>query len=270
MEFNTKIIQQQYQGFLNTSQLWTDNLDGLKQFVLPNIPTLLFEGNITQNPRLGKRVESFVSCYLKQFNEIKILKENIQVQRGNQTIGEIDCLLEQKQQPIHLEIIYKFYVYDASIGTSEIEHWIGPNKNDSLLHKLEKLQHKQLPLLYKKECAEILEKLHLDIARIEQKVLFKAQLFVPYSNHNVAFTQLNSNCISGFYINIKELELFKDCKFYIPVKLDWLIEVHSKVDWLNYTSFKDVATKTLNQRTSPLCWMKQPNGEIYKFFLVWW
>ena len=64
MDFNTKNIQQQYQGFLNTSLLWATFLEGLDQLALPSPPTTLFEGHITQNPRLGKRVESFVSCYL--------------------------------------------------------------------------------------------------------------------------------------------------------------------------------------------------------------
>ena len=270
MDFNTKIIQQQYQGFLNTSLLWTNNLEGLQQFVLPILSTSQFEGNITQNPRLGKRVESFVSCYLQQFEEIKILKENIQVQNNKITVGEIDCLLFKDNAPIHLEIVYKFYVYDASIGNSELEHWIGPNRKDSLQEKLDKLKDKQLPLLYKDECKSVLKELHFDINKVEQKVLFKAQLFVPFANQDVVFKQLNSDCVSGFYINIKELEQFTDCKFYIPAKLNWLVEVHSKVEWLHSSDFKEVAAKMLNQKTSPLCWVKQPNGEISKFFLVWW
>ena len=270
MDFNTKNIQQQYQGFLSTQVLWKDSILDLEQLILPKNNTTYFMGPMILNTRLGKRVESYVSSYLKSFDTIHIKAENIQVQKGNQTIGEIDCLLEQNQQPIHLEIIYKFYVYDASIGTSEIEHWIGPNKKDSLAQKLDKLKNKQLPLLFKDESKSVLKELHFNINKVQQKVLFKAQLFVPFANQDVVFKQLNSDCVSGFYINIKELEQFKDCKFYIPVKLDWLIEAHLKVNWLYYTNFKEVVTKILHQKTSPLCWMKQPNGEIFKFFLVWW
>lgn len=270
MDFNTKNIQQQYQGFLNTSLLWETILEGLEQLSLPSPPTTLFEGHITQNPRLGKRVESFVSCYLQQCKEVKILKENIQIQNDKITVGEIDCLLLKDHSPVHLEIVYKFYLYDATIGKSELEHWIGPNRKDSLQQKLDKLKNKQLPLLYKKESIPLLKQLNLDINKIQQKVFFKAQLFVPLANQNVVFNQLNSDCVTGFYINHKELKLFSDCKFFIPKKIDWLLEPNSNVDWLSYSYFENQVFEILHQKTAPLCWMKKQNGEISKFFIVWW
>ncbi|NVK52140.1 MAG: DUF1853 family protein [Flavobacteriaceae bacterium] len=270
MDFNSREIQLQYEGFLNTSFLWNDSFYGLSQLVLPNVPPTSFEGALSKNTRLGKRVESFVSHYLQQFEEIHIVKENAQIQNGNITVGEIDCLLLQKNVPTHLEIVYKFYLYDASVGTTEVEHWIGPNRNDSLYHKLDKLQHKQLPLLYKKECEPLLQKLDLDLDTIQQRVLFKAQLFVPYANENMVFNQLNSAAVSGFYINLRQLEQFKDCKFYIPTKLNWLLEPHKNVSWLIFADYKVKITEILSQKTSPLCWVKQPNGEISKFFITWW
>jgi uncharacterized protein len=26
----------------------------------------------------------------------------------------------------------------------------------------------------------------------------------------------------------------------------------------------------IQNKTSPLCWIKQPNGEVSKFFIIWW
>ena len=26
----------------------------------------------------------------------------------------------------------------------------------------------------------------------------------------------------------------------------------------------------IQNKTSPLCWIKYPNGEVKKFFVVWW
>ena len=54
------------------------------------------------------------------------------------TIGEIDCLIEYLNKYIHLEIVYKFYLYDEHINTGELDHWIGPNRKDSLVFKLNK------------------------------------------------------------------------------------------------------------------------------------
>jgi len=62
-------------------------------------------------------------------------------------VGELDCLILRDKKPIHLEVIYKFYLYDASVGDTEIAHFIGPNRKDSLIEKLTKLQEKQLPIL---------------------------------------------------------------------------------------------------------------------------
>ncbi|WP_415859547.1 DUF1853 family protein [Aureibaculum sp. 2210JD6-5] len=112
---------------------------------------------------------------------MKILTENIQVQHDKRTVGELDCILIKDNTPIHLEIIYKFYLYDNSVGSSEIEHWIGPNRNDTLLKKLTKLKEKQLPLLYSEHTKPILDDFNLNPKIINQLVYFKAQLFTPYN-----------------------------------------------------------------------------------------
>ena len=267
MEFKTKEIQQQYEGFLKTELLWKDSFYGLRQLQLPTIDTTVFEGKLTKNPRLGKRVESFVSCYLKQFEGIQIVNENLQIQKKNITIGEIDCVLTQNNTPIHLEVIFKYYLFDDSVGTTELEHWIGPNRNDSLEHKIEKLSTKQLPLLFREETQKYI---NIDVATIQQKVLFKAQLFVPYSNQNIQFEQLNSDCVTGFYIYQHQLSQFVDSKFYVPSKIDWLLTPHKNVNWLPFSSFREQTELSLLTRKSPLCWIKQPNGELSKFFLVFW
>ena len=267
MEFSSKEIQQQYQGFLNTNFLWKNTFYGLQQIQFPISNTTFFEGKLTKNPRLGKRVESFVSCYLQQFETIEIIHENIQIQKEKTTIGEIDCILKQDLTPVHLEIIFKYYLYDSSVGSTEIEHWIGPNRNDSLEQKVEKLSTKQLPLLFREETQKYL---NIDASKIKQKVFFKAQLFVPYSNQNINFELLNSDCVIGFYINQQQLLQFSDCKFYIPTKINWLLSPHKNVNWLSFDTFKEQTESLLSVKKSPLCWIKKPNGELSKFFLVFW
>jgi hypothetical protein len=267
MDFNCKEIQQQYQGFLNTELLWRNMFYGLQQMSVLAISTTIFEGELTKNPRLGKRVESFVSCYLQQFEAIEIIHENLQIQKEKITIGEIDCILTQNDTPIHLEIVFKYYLYDDSVGSTEIEHWIGPNRNDSLDQKIEKLSAKQLPLLFRKETQKYID---IDVTTIEQKVFFKAQLFVPYSNQSIQFEQLNPDCVTGFYIYQHELSQFENYKFYIPTKINWLLEPHKNVDWLSFETFKEQTEPLINTKKSPLCWIKQPNGELSKFFLIWW
>lgn len=270
MDSKSKEIQLQYQGYFHTPLLWeSESLFGLKQLELPNCVPTIFNEVIPANLRLGKRVERFVSHELKEYDTIKILKENIQIQNEKLTIGEIDCLLTHHETAIHLEIIYKFYLYDPSVGTTEIDHWIGPNRNDSLIAKLIKLKEKQLPLLYKQHTKPILKTLNLNADALQQFVYFKAQLFIPYKKE-VGFSVLNKRCLHGFYIPFKEIAQFSLCKFYIPSKINWLQEIQMQVSWLTYQQFYINIEAVIPQKTAPLCWIKHPNGEVQKFFIVWW
>ena len=270
MEQKTKDIQNHFEGFLKTSCLWAENaVYGLNQFEIKQ-QSLPINKEIEENLRLGKYIERFVSYQLSQDEHIEIISENIQIQKEKITLGELDCILLKEAKPIHLEIIYKFYLYDATVGTDEISHFIGPNRKDSLEAKLQKLKEKQLPLLYSKECESYLKTIHLSADTMAQQVYFKAQLFVPLSNKYLRLQQLNPDCIVGFYINKKALNQFKDCKFYIPNKKDWLVVPHSNVTWLNTTDFKEKSDAYLDRNFSPMCWLKNQKGTLEKFFLVWW
>lgn len=270
MYIPTKNIQLQYQGYLNTPLLWGDHsLLGLEQLQLSKQLTTHFHEDIAASMVLGKRVERFVHAELMQLENIQILLENAQVQSQKITIGEIDCILKQDDVPIHLEIVYKFYLYDKSIGDTEIDHWIGPNRKDTLVKKLHKLKDKQLPLLHNSHTKTVLNKMDIDPERTLQKVLFKAQLFTPFQDH-VEFNLLNEACLNGFYIHLAEIQQFSSCKFYIPFKVDWLVEVQSNVEWLSFDQFSQKITSLILDKKASLCWIKFPNGIMQKFFVVWW
>lgn len=269
MNLTSKNIQAQYQGYLQTPLLWINSIFGLKQLELPTKKSTVFNELILDNLRLGKRIERFVSHELKQYEVIDILIENIQIQNGKITVGEFDCILKLDKKPIHLEIVYKFYLFDKKVGTTELDHWIGPNRNDNLVAKLTKLKEKQLPLLYNPLAKPILNTLNLKINELQQFVCFKAQLFIPYQKE-VTFTLLNKECVKGFYVHIFEIIQFTDCKFYIPSKIDWLLEVQTQVKWLTYPLFLDEIYQIITKKKAPLCWINFPNGKLQKFFVVWW
>lgn len=264
------MLQKRYEGFLETPFLWKDDsVFGLNQFQIESSVSKI-DSSVDENLRLGKYVEHLVAFELNQNNTISVLAQNIQIQKNKITLGELDCLLTKNHVPIHLEIIYKFYLYDNSVGNTEIEHFIGPNRKDTLIQKLTKLKDKQLPLLYSKFCEPYLTKLGLETNTILQQVYFKAQLFVPYANKDIQLKTLHNDCIVGTYITRGELNNFKDYKFYIPNKKDWLIRPHSNVDWIDYDKFTSIAKEYLEQQFSPLCWIKSKNDELQKLFLVWW
>ena len=262
--------QQRFEGFLNTPVLWKDSeVCSLTQFKIEQ-ELLSFNQVIDSNQRLGKYVERFVSFQLSRNSTIKIISENIQISKDKITLGELDCILIKNKKPIHLEIVYKFYLYDSSVGKESLHHWIGPNRKDSLREKLDKLQQKQLPLLYSKECKEYLQSIDLNAKDIQQQVYFKAQLFVPFRMKKEIQSSINTDCIVGYYFKPHELVQFKDAKFYIPSKKDWLMIPHTNVDWLLYDEFLTESSTYLQRQFSPLCWIKKNTGELKKIFLVWW
>lgn len=264
-------LQRQYQGFLQTHFLWKNSsLIELEQIEFQQKNSNSIQLKNDHNLRLGKLVERFVSEELRQDKTIKIIAENIQIQDNKTTIGELDCLLLQNNKPIHLEIIYKFYLYDASVSNMEIQRWIGPNRRDSFIQKLTKLKEKQLPLLYHEKTKSYLDALHISSEDITQKTYFKAQLFVPLADIKKPFSIINNNCIEGFYLYPKELLQFFECKFYIPSKHNWLVKPYAQINWLNFNDFTAKINLFLSEKNNPLCWMKKPNGELIKFFVVYW
>ncbi|MFG6687227.1 DUF1853 family protein [Mariniflexile sp. HNIBRBA6329] len=264
------MIQKRYEGFLKTPCLWKSNdVFSLQQFeIISESHTLNIE--IDEQLRLGKYVERLVACELEMHPNISIIAENIQIQDEKTTLGEIDCLLLKDGEPIHLEIIYKFYLYDASVGTTEIDHFVGPNRKDSLKEKLTKLRDKQLPLLYNNNTEKYLTALDLNRHEIKQQVYFKAQLFAPFTNKNIQLKVLNTACFAGLYVNKNQLHELEECKFHIPNKKDWLMVPHPHVNWMLFDAFNHMATDYFKQQFSPLCWAKFKNGQLTKIFLVWW
>lgn len=268
---NTADIHNQYLGFNNTPLLWEgDVVMRLPQFSFPDNFSIDQKLKTTYTPRLGKLVEQFLSAKLNQSSYFSEIIENIQIQKDKRTIGELDFILKHEKRTIHLEAIYKFYLYDPLVGNTELDNWIGPNRKDSLNYKLEKLVSKQLPRLYLAETVTTLEQLQINVKEIEQKVHFQAQLFTPYNHNIIKFKLLNKKCVSGFYININNLDELRNNEFHIPAKLDWLCEPLKNRPYVDLDNFKKQLNELILEKRSPLCWMKTKNNIYKKIFVVWW
>ncbi len=258
-----------FNGFRNTPFLWKEELDGLNMFHQTNLSPEAPLAPFSTDKRLGHLVEEFVSFELNEDTSIDILQTKAQIVHQKRTVGELDCLLKRNGEPVHLEIIYKIYLYDPSL-TGELERWTGPNRNDSLVKKLSKLKDQQLPLLHHSGTKILMDELELNAEEVKQEVHFKAQLFVPLAQVGATLPQINNDCVIGFYIRPQELAQYAGHSFHIPSKLDWLVEPHTDVQWNTSEVFQENIAKLLKGKKSPLCWMKSPDGTLQKFFVVWW
>lgn len=268
-------IRQQYSGFLQTHQLLPSNtINNISSFEIDEEARESQLITIPEKLVLGKRIERFFSHYIEYSDQYKLLTENIQIQEGKRTIGELDFLIydEIEKSAIHIELVYKFYLYVNDNEEQELNCWVGPNRNDSLVQKLEKLQTKQFPLLSNTYTVKELGKLNLNLEEIEQRLCFLGQLFLPFNERNSSIQAVNKNCVVGWWITKGEfLNVYQTFdSFFIPDKQDWVIDPETNKKWIPFVEFrKELEELHLNEK-SPLCWFKDKNGTTEKGFIVWW
>lgn len=267
--------QLQYQSVINTANLWdksSPTFFHIKQLNLipKKIRALNFEDHLN-NIKLGHKVEYFLNYFLSKECGYNLLFNNIQINNNsNETIGELDALVEIDNVVYHLEYSYKFYLLDDSLNLPQIKRWVGPNQKDSLYEKLLKLHNKQFPLLYQNETKLFLSQKKIDFQSIKQRTIFKAQLFIPFHNDNLDLKEFNPDVISGIHLTYEQLSNYKTCKFFIPSKHDWLIPVQTNVSWVNFESICLEIIRFHNIQLSPMVWIKFQSGKKIKCFVRWW
>jgi uncharacterized protein len=263
---DSAILRQQVNGYLATHSLCkADGLAGLRQI----------EFNFMKNEiridkpqrRLGKRAEQFFIELIKEMEEYDIVCQNVQLKSRGITIGEIDCIIRNKDSFYHIEHVYKFYLYDETSGERELDRWVGPNRKDCLNLKLDKLRAKQLPNLHTDQGVQVLQNLNISIKQVQQRVYFKAQLFIQ-KNKPIQFKVINSDAVTGYYYRLNELPT--DSLYFIPTKINWLLEVQKDVEWKTFEQGISEITTLLGSGKSQMCWIKSSAGVLEKCFVIWW
>ena len=234
-----------------------------------NLPNDL-EFELPTNLRLGHLVEKIVSELIKSSTNYTIIAENIQIIEDKKTIGELDFIIENtfSKQLIHMELAYKFYLFDPTLSTESINNWIGPNRNDSLKEKLEKLKTKQFPLLHHDCTQSTLRTVAID--HITQALCLLVSLFIPFE-YKGKFSPAFQNAIKGYYINFETFIKYhtEEKTYYLPPKKEWGIDPEFNKIWSDFESIKKTVEINMLEKQSPLCWQKY-NDSYSAFFIVWW
>jgi hypothetical protein len=224
------------------------------------------------NIRLGKQIERIFAFLIDRCSNYSILKENIQIIDGKITIGELDFIIKNNSNNIlsHLEIVYKFYLYDPNNSQVELEKWIGPNRKDSFIEKYNKLKLKQFPLLYQPKTADVLNE--FNIKTINQALCFMSSLFVPYSFLNKSIPEINNAAIVGYWLSVDNFYKLQelDHLYYLPNKHEWGITPNSNSEWYSYSEIELIVNASIDRNFSPLCWIKTSDLVFEQCFIVWW
>ncbi|MFK7799823.1 MAG: DUF1853 family protein [Aureispira sp.] len=274
-------LLQQYQGFLQQPDLWQQHPTPPYPAFITNQPTPLHATQlhlwqVQMPPRLvlGKRAEYFLYYYLQQQQDISILTHNLQIIEQKRTIGELDFLYynKQEQQSYHLEQVYKFYIYCPSAEQQDLEAWIGPNKKDSLVQKLDKLRSRQFPLLHHPATQATLQQQGIDTSHIQPQLSFKAALFTPWPTTFPSHSTLNPACWQGHWITWFAFvqKKWTGDHFFVPDKKDWGMNPASNTTWWDMSTAFPILEQWLHQKKAPLCWVKTKRGIYLSIFVVWW
>lgn len=273
-----KRIINQFQGFLRTPSIFLQNFLGLilfhKNLETPHIlPDTLELNEIRKNTVLGKRVEQFFKAAIEADENFKVVANNIQIQNDKRTLGELDFILKDLKtfKLFHIELMYKYYVYDPLIPV-EMERWIGPNRNDTLLQKIEKVKTNQFPLLKTPEAKKFLNSINIDSVGIQQQICFKASLFIPKELSTYNFPHINKECIIGFWVHLKDFSKYNKTsfKFFAPEKQDWPVDPKYGKEWFNFMEISEQIQILHLRNKSPIIWIKKPNGSFERIIVVWW
>jgi hypothetical protein len=257
------------------SILKTNNLDssitGLPTFNLAELHlTNEIDFQLPTNVRLGHLAEKIVSELIKSSSNFNVIYENIQILEEEKTIGEIDFIIENQntKQLLHVELAYKFYLFDPSISSETVNNWIGPNRNDSLKEKLDKLKTKQFPLLYH-NCTKTTVST-VEINKISQALCLLVSLYIPYE-YKANFNPTYQKAIKGYYLNFETFIQLNnsDKTYYIPTKKEWGMEPADNETWFDFSEIKKQISNNMQEKQAVLCWQKQ-NDTYYSFFIVWW
>lgn len=275
---NNRILKQ-IRGFLETPPLFLNSdFSGLpifkKNLDVENENFIDLENiHFSPNTVLGKIVEQFFEITIKADKNLQLLASNIQIQNKERTLGELDFIFKDlvENKILHVELMYKFYVYNPEIS-GEMQRWIGPNKKDSLLQKIKKVTENQFPLLALPETKEYFKLINLDAEIIQQEICFKAMLFIPEALKNNNFPHINKDCILGFWFHLEDFSKYnkKDFKFFTPEKQDWPINPkHAEIWWSYHEILEQIEVLHLRKK-SPLIWIKKYDEIFERIIVVWW
>ena len=167
-----------------------------------------------------------------------------------------------------MELAYKFYLYDPTISSEPFKNWIGPNRNDSLKQKLDKLKSKQFPLLQHELAKSTFS--DIDIDEVSQELCLLVSLFIPYE-YKETFSPIYEKAIKGYYINHETFKRLDNPSktYYIPPKKEWGMEPAENESWTDLSDMKDIIEQSIKEKQATLVWQKQEDSYL-EFFVVWW
>lgn len=279
MSFDNHEIEKlplQVDGFLASHPLLTHiSYKNIELFDFEKFKQGIPDKNISDDRlkmNLGRRAEMIFHGLLDFHSDYNIITAHEQIIQDKATLGELDFIIEKDEQKSHIELAYKIYLYDPNKSTTSINNWIGPNRKDSLIQKVNKLYSQQFPLLYNTATTEQLKELGIEISTVKQELLLLGQLYLPHQEQVVLNPNINPKAVSGYWCTFDQFknQEHDEVIYFAPNKEDWLISPSDFNKWEPYDTILHTIEAHHKEDKSPMLWYKEKNGFIGRMFVVWW
>lgn len=166
--------------------------------------------------KLGWYAEKLMEYFFSNFDDFRLIANNIQLFENKITKGEIDFLIEDilAKTITQVELATKYYIkYNGQ--------YIGPNAKDNLEKKYNRLVHHQLL----KETPEDILRITGNQKISAAKFLVKGIIFYPYDSFIVEDfkypTYLNRNHQKGWHLCFSEFLLYDFSTLHYIPKSEW-------------------------------------------------
>lgn len=275
MGFTAKQLQQQFEGFLKTNALFLDTrVLPYSNFELSSPINCRLnsshEKELSSQLYVGKRMEIFFKAYIEHSKNLNLVTHSLQVVNDKKkTLGELDFIIEKKRKLLHIELVYKFYIYDPTYHENSLHCFMGPKRKDFLYKKIEKLRNHQFPMLFNAFTQKQLKELALPTSHFEQKLSFMAKVFLPLNKEVNLPSYINPKTVSGFWLRFSELKLLnKSHNYFIPERQDWMVVPNdSNYTFENFESVEKQVRSQIKSGITPMIWEKTKEEKFNRYFV---
>ncbi|MCW8875997.1 MAG: DUF1853 family protein [Kangiellaceae bacterium] len=213
---------------------WNDGWLNSKQ-----IESKLFEHFQNKNMKmLGTYFEALWDFYLSYSPYTNLIVKNLQVIQDKQTLGEFDFIYEniRRKSFRHLEVAVKYYLGVPEIDRntdadfSSTDCWVGPNINDRLDLKLDKLINFQSQLSKSRRGKELLSE--QGIEELNSEICLLGYLFYPLDESMKPPENSNNEHNRGYWTSADNLDslISREVFWQVIEKPFWLSPLKVEVE----------------------------------------
>ena len=211
------------------------------------------------NQRLGYRFERCVATWFRHHPGWVVKVANYVVQLDKRTAGEIDLLLEENGEVLHLELAVKFYL--STSGSAAWDTWMGVDPVDRLDTKLDKFKA-QVALSTQAEVAAHLSQFGWEVAR--QAAWMKGWFFEHFQRMASPVLPINASpdCNVGWWCHEKDWpEIWTAAGDWVAIAPHhWLRVRHNSTDIVDLTSAEALPVDMLKNRACMVAMVERKDG----------